>query len=129
MIALAEGENFGRPGAVARVWTSGRPDNGLLDQMRDSLTAALQRQSLQRSGLSPAAAAQFETLRAPVAISEPPPGKGRSVIAIRSIVPIALVYLLLITAITTGSMMLQGVVGRGIAGKRWRIGRDWASRA
>jgi len=109
-LALYIPENFGRPGAVARVWTSGRPDNGLLDQMRDSLTAALQRQSLQRSGLSPAAAAQFETLRAPVAISEPPPGKGRSVIAIRSIVPIALVYLLLITAITTGSMMLQGVV-------------------
>jgi ABC-type Na+ efflux pump permease subunit len=103
-------ENYGEPGATARVWTSGRPDSGLLEQVRDSLTSVLRKQILQDNGLSAATAAQVETLRAPIAVREPPPGKGRSVIAIRSIVPIALVYLLLITAITTGSMMLQGVV-------------------
>lgn len=103
-------ENYGAPGAVARVWTSGRPDSGLLDTINDDLSAALRQAALQRSGLSPAAAAQVDTLRAPVAVSEPLPGQGRSVIVTRSIVPIALVYLLLITAITTGSMMLQGVV-------------------
>jgi ABC-2 type transport system permease protein len=109
-LALYIPENFGQQGAVARVWTSGRPDGGFLGEVRDSLTAALQQQVLQRGGLTPAAASQVEALRAPVAVTEPPPGQGRSVIATRSIVPIALVYLLLITAITTGSMMLQGVV-------------------
>lgn len=103
-------DDFGQPGAPARVWTSGRPDNGLLGELRDGLTTALQQQSLERTGLSPAAAAQLQSLRAPIAVSEPPPGQGRSVIATRSIVPIALVYLLLLTAVTTGSMMLQGVV-------------------
>jgi ABC-2 type transport system permease protein len=103
-------EDYGKPGAVARVWTSGRPSNGLLDRLREGLTSTLRRHVLEESGVSAAAAAQVQTLQAPLAVSEPPPGKGRSLIATRSIVPIALVYLLLITAITTGSMMLQGVV-------------------
>jgi len=103
-------ENYGRAGGVARIWTSGRPDYGLLGEVHESLSAALRRQALERNGVSPAAAAQIETLRAPIAVSEPPPGQGRSVIATRSIIPIALVYLLLITAVTTGSMMLQGLV-------------------
>jgi ABC-2 type transport system permease protein len=109
-LAIYIPENYGQPGAVARIWSSGRPDYGLLDEVRAELSGALRRQALERSGVSPAAAAQLETLRAPVAVSEPPPGQGRSVIATRSIIPIALVYLLLITAITTGSMMLQGLV-------------------
>lgn len=103
-------ENFGQPGAAARVWTSGRPDSGLLDELRDELTGALRQQALERGGLAPTAATQIEALRAPIAVSEPPPGQGRSVIVTRSIIPIALVYLLLLTAITTGSMMLQGLV-------------------
>jgi ABC-2 type transport system permease protein len=103
-------DNYGQPGAVARVWTSGRPDNGLLGRVREGLTSTLQRHVLEDSGVPTATAAQMQTLQAPLMVSEPPPGKGRSLIATRSIVPIALVYLLLITAVTTGSMMLQGVV-------------------
>lgn len=109
-LALYIPVNYGQPGVVARIWTSGRPDNGLLEQVRDSLTTSIRQRYLEQSGLSPSAATQVETLNAPLAVSEPPPGKGRSLIATRSIVPIALVYLLLITAITTGSMMLQGLV-------------------
>jgi ABC-2 type transport system permease protein len=109
-LALYIPENYGRPGAAARVWTSGRPDNGLLAQLREGLSNALRRQALEAQGVPAGRATQVQALRAPVAVSEPPPGRGRSLIATRSIVPIALVYLLLITAITTGSMMLQGVV-------------------
>lgn len=103
-------EDYGRPGVAARVWTSGRPDNGLLERMREGLTTALRRNLLQANGVPAGTATQVQSLQAPLAVIEPPPGKGRSLIATRSIVPIALVYLLLITAITTGSMMLQGVV-------------------
>ena len=103
-------ENYGEPGTVAHIWTSGRPDNGLLEAVNNDLSGALRQDILKRSGVSPAAAAQIDTVRAPVAVSEPLPGQGRSVIVTRSIVPILLVYLLLITAVTTGSMMLQGVV-------------------
>jgi ABC-2 type transport system permease protein len=109
-LALYIPEDYGRPGVAARVWTSGRPDYGLLDNLRGDLTSLLRRHTLEDSGLPATTAAQLQTLQAPLAVSEPPPGKGRSMIATRSIVPIALVYLLLITAVTTGSMMLQGVV-------------------
>jgi ABC-2 type transport system permease protein len=109
-LALYIPADYGQPGATARVWTSGRPDAGLLGQIRDNLTVALRQQMLQRDGLPPADAVQASTMLAPIALTEPPPGQGRSVIATKSIVPIALVYLLLITAISTGSMMLQGVV-------------------
>jgi ABC-type Na+ efflux pump permease subunit len=110
VLALYIPANYGQPGAAARVWTSGRPDYGLLDAIRGNLTGTLRQQVFKDNGLPPAAAARIQALQAPITVSEPPPGEGRSMIATKSIVPIVLVYLLLITAITTGSMMLQGVV-------------------
>ena len=109
-LALYIPENYGQPGAVAHMFTNGRGNQALLAQVREGLTGALRQEALEGGGLSPAAAAQVQALQAPLAVTEPAPGQGRSMIATRSIVPIALVYLLLLTAITTGSMMLQGVV-------------------
>jgi len=109
-LALYIPENYGEPGAVAHLFTNGRGNQTLLAQVREGLTAALRQQALESGGLAPAAATQVQALQAPLAVTEPAPGEGRSMIATRSIVPIALVYLLLLTAITTGSMMLQGVV-------------------
>ncbi|MBO9713734.1 ABC transporter permease [Sphingomonas sp.] len=104
-------KDFGTsPTAVVQMWTSGRYPAGLIEPIRAELTSALRLQALQAGGLSPLAAAQVETLVAPVRVAEPPAGKGRGPIVTKSFVPLALVYLLLITAITTGSMMLQGVV-------------------
>ena len=103
-------KDFGQPGAVARMWTNGRLNTVLFNDIRGQLTAALQLQALQASGLAPEAAARIQTLSAPIQVSEPPPGASRGVISTKSIVPLALVYLLLMTAITTGSMMLQGVI-------------------
>jgi ABC-2 type transport system permease protein len=53
---------------------------------------------------------RIETLSAPVQVTDPPASGGRGQVMARSAVPLALVYLLLITAVTTGSMMLQGVI-------------------
>ena len=103
-------ENYGAPGTVAQMFTNGRSNQALVAQVRDGLTAQLRQQSLEQGGLSPAAATQIQALQAPLAVTEPAPGEGRSMIATRSIVPIALVYLLLLTGFTTGSMMLQGVI-------------------
>jgi ABC-2 type transport system permease protein len=57
-----------------------------------------------------AAAARIESLQAPVAVSAPPAGGGRSQMMVRSFVPLALAYLLLTAALITGGMMLQGVI-------------------
>ena len=109
-LALYIPKDFGAPGAVARIWTSGRPVGPLIDTVRGQLTAALRHDALQAAGLSADAAARIETLGAPILVTEPPPGAGRGVVVTRSLVPLALVYLLLIAGITTGQMMLQGVI-------------------
>jgi len=49
-------------------------------------------------------------LSTPIELSAPPQGAGREQVMIRSALPLALVYLLLVTVMTTGSMMLQGVI-------------------
>ena len=110
VLAIYIPKDFGAPGVVARLWTNGRPIGPLIDTVRGQLTAALRHEALQAAGLSAAAAARIETLGAPIQVTEPPPGAGRGVIVTKSIVPLALVYLLLIAAITTGQMLLQGVI-------------------
>jgi ABC-type Na+ efflux pump permease subunit len=97
------------PGPAAYIWTNGRP-SPLMGVVMEELTASMKTRILQANGISPAVAAQLQALRAPIAVTEPPVGQERGIFQTRSIIPIALVYLLLITAITTGSMMLQGVV-------------------
>jgi len=109
-VAVYIPETFGAPGAAARIWTNGRFNEGLINTVREQLTAALRHSILQANGLSAEAAARIETLTAPIQVSEPAPGAARGVVVTRSLVPLALVYLLLITALTTGSMMLQGVI-------------------
>ena len=103
-------QDFGAPGVAARIWTNGRFNAGLIDAVREQLTATLRHDVLQANGLSPDAATRFETLTAPIQVSEPPPAAARGVVVTRSLVPLALVYLLLITVFTIGNMMLQGVI-------------------
>jgi ABC-2 type transport system permease protein len=103
-------KDFGAPGAAARIWTNGRYDGGLSNSIRQQLTADLRLSLLQASGLPAEQARRIETLAAPVQVTDPPAGGGRNQVVARSVAPLALVYLLLMTALTTGSMMLQGLV-------------------
>jgi ABC-2 type transport system permease protein len=97
-------------GVVARLWTNGRYDGGLGNAIRQQLTAELRLNMLQASGVPAEQAKRIETLAAPVQVIDPPAGTGRAQVTARSVAPLALVYLMLITAITTGSMMLQGLI-------------------
>lgn len=110
-VAIYIPENFSAPGAAAHVWTNGgRFNSSLLNIVREELTAGMRLGILRDSGLSADAAARVQSLSAPIAVTEPPAGEARGFFATNSIIPIALMYLLLLTAITTGSMMLQGLV-------------------
>jgi ABC-2 type transport system permease protein len=103
-------KDFGAPGAAARVWTNGGSNEGLIETVRQQLTAALRHGVLRANGLSSDTADRIETLSAAIQVTEAPPAAARGVVVIRSIVPLALVYLLLITALIIGQMMLQGVI-------------------
>jgi ABC-type Na+ efflux pump permease subunit len=109
-LAIYIPKDFGAPGSVVKIWTNGRYDGGLTLTIQQELTAALRLKVLQASGLAPEAASRIETLRAPIQMIDPPAGGGRSAVTTKSVAPLALVYLLLMTAITTGGMMLQGMI-------------------
>jgi ABC-2 type transport system permease protein len=96
--------------APAQVWTSGNPDQGLVTSIRNELTRLMKDRALRDSGLSPEAYAQIEAINAPLTLRTPPKGAGREQVRIRSILPLMLSYLLLVTVMTTGGLMLQGVL-------------------
>lgn len=109
-LAIYIPKDFGAPGVAARLWTTGRASGALIDVVDAELTRALKLRAFAAHGLSSGEAASLEALSAPLDVAEPPAGTGRAQIMIRSMVPIALAYLLLITALITGGMMLQGII-------------------
>ena len=98
------------PRGPLRLWTNGRNANGLIDLIQQERTRLARLALLTSNGVPPDAAARIESLQAPVAVSAPPAGGGRSQMIVRSFVPLALAYLLLMAALISGGMMLQGVI-------------------
>jgi len=94
----------------AQLWTNGRNANALIDIVQQERTRLLRTAMLTDNGVPPVTAARIGAMQAPIAVSAPPAGGGRSQMMVRSIVPLALVYLLLMAALITGGMMLQGVI-------------------
>jgi ABC-2 type transport system permease protein len=101
---------FGLIGPPVRMWTNGRPNQSLIETVRGELTRALKEKAIAQSGLPADVFARINAVNAPVALTVPPAGAGRSGVLVRSTLPLALVYLLLITVMVTGGLMLQGVI-------------------
>ena len=102
--------DFGQPSGIVHVWTGGSAGALLIDVARAELTRALRLSAFQAQGLSATTAARLDALAAPIEVSQPVEHGGRDRLVIRSLLPLGLVYLLLITTITTGAWMLQGVI-------------------
>lgn len=102
-------ENFGTESPV-RIWTNGRPNETLIEIIRGELNSVLRARAIEASGIPIQTFAQISRINTPVVVTAPPQGRGREQMMTRSLVPIALVYLLLITEVVTGSMLLQGVL-------------------
>ncbi len=103
-------KDFGRPGATVGLWTSGRPNQGLIETVRAELTRLLRSEALATSGLDVATLARVQAVNAPIALHVPPAGDGRERMVLRSALPLALSYLLLMSLMITGSWMLQGLM-------------------
>lgn len=93
-----------------RMWTNSAPNASLVDNVRNEITRVMRAKALEASGLAPETAAAIQNLSPPLSLSAPQQGAGREQVVIRSVLPLAMVYLLLVTVMTTGSMMLQGVI-------------------
>jgi ABC-2 type transport system permease protein len=94
----------------ARVWTNGRASGALISIVQDERTRLARLATLRANGVDAVTATRIEAMQAPLVVSAPPPGGGREQMTVRSVVPLGLVYLLLMSALITGGMMLQGVI-------------------
>lgn len=97
-------------GGQVRVWTSGAAGAALVQDVKLELTSSQRLKALQAAGLDPLSAARIETLEAPVSIAAPETHVSGTPALAHSFLPLALAYLLLVSMMITGSMMLQGLV-------------------
>jgi ABC-2 type transport system permease protein len=102
--------DFGQPTGVVHLWTSGTSGLWLREGLYNVLTRELRLSAFEAHGLDAVTAAKLEALTVPIEVSQPVRHAGRDRLIIRSILPLALVYLLLMTTMTTGALMLQGVI-------------------
>ena len=101
---------FGQSPEV-RLWANQQPRPSFVAMVQDVLTRDLRTRFLAGQGVS-ATTAQAASMMAPaLAISTPPPGgDARESMLVRSILPLASAYLLMISLMLSGSWMLQGTV-------------------
>ena len=96
---------------LARLWANRQPPAQFIATIQDVLTRDLRLRFLAEQGLSPTAARGANVITSSLAISSPPPGGGaREAMLVRSILPLAAAYLLMISLMLSGSWMLQGTV-------------------
>ncbi len=96
---------------TVRLWANERPRDSFVTPLQDTLTADLRQRLLTRGGLSPQAAQAIQSAAPAIAVTTPPPGGGaREAMLVRSIVPLALAYILMMGLMLSGSWMLQGSI-------------------
>lgn len=80
-------------------------------KLQDVLTSDLRMGLLAQSGVTGERAVLVQTITPDIAIDTPPPGGGASErMLVRSIMPLALAYILMMSLMLSGSWMLQGSV-------------------
>lgn len=109
-IVLLVGDRYPADPTI-RVWANEQPNAGFVTSVQEVLTADLRQRLLTSAGLSPGQALAVQSAAPAIAVSTPPPGGGaREALLLRSIVPLALAYILMMGLTLSGSWMLQGAI-------------------
>ncbi len=109
-IVLMIGADYPRDPTV-RLWSNEQPSADFVTPLQDVLTADLRQRLLTQQGLSGETALAIQSAAPAISVTTPPPGGGaRESMLIRSIVPLALAYILMMSLMLSGSWMLQGSV-------------------
>jgi ABC-type Na+ efflux pump permease subunit len=96
---------------VVRVWARSEARPSFVAALQDVLTRVLRTRYLEDQGVPPEAAEAASGIAPALAISTPPPGGGaREAMLVRSVLPLAASYLLMMSLMLSGSWMLQGTV-------------------
>lgn len=96
---------------AVRIWSNEQPSPRFVTFVQDVLTTDLRQRLLAGQGVSPETARAIQNAAPAIAVSTPPPGGGaRESLLVRSIVPLAMAYILMMSLMLSGSWMLQGSV-------------------
>jgi len=108
--ALLVPADFGSAPAV-RLWSNGTPSPRFVGGLQDVLTGALRQRFLERQGLSATTAVTAQAIAPALTVTTPPRGGGtRERMLMRSVLPMAASYMLMMSLLLSGSWMLQGTV-------------------
>ncbi|MEN3971826.1 ABC transporter permease [Sphingomicrobium sp. XHP0235] len=109
VILLVDADYAERP--VVRLWSNENPRRSLMTLLQGTTQAEQRARMLGDAGLSPSDIAAIDAGAPQIAISTPPPGGGaEDVTAIRSLLPIALAYMLMMSILLSGNWLVQGAV-------------------
>ena len=93
------------------LYSANQPSAFFVSGLQETLTGDLRTRLLAARGITGAQATAIQQAMPAIAVSTPPPGDGaREALLVRSIVPLALAYILMMSLMLTGSWMLQGSV-------------------
>jgi ABC-type Na+ efflux pump permease subunit len=96
---------------VVKLWARSEARPQFVSAVQDVLTRDLRARFLQGQGVAPQTAQAASVIAPALAVSSPPPGGGaREAMLVRSILPLAASYLLMMSLMLSGSWMLQGTV-------------------
>lgn len=102
--------DFATTGAV-RLWSAGRVNPSFVATIQDVLTRNLRQQLLTTRGVPSDVALAAATVTPAIAVTQPKPGGGaKEALLVRSILPLAASYLLMMALMLSGSWMLQGTI-------------------
>lgn len=109
VIVLLDTDYAERP--VVRLWSNEQPRTSFVSTLQEVLTTDLRRRLMTSQGIAPQSAAAIESAKPAIAVTTPPPGSGaREAVLVRSIIPLALSYVLMMSLMLSGSWMLQSSI-------------------
>ncbi|MBX9731026.1 MAG: ABC transporter permease [Sphingomonas sp.] len=95
---------------VVRLWANGQPRAAFVTALQGVLTGELRTRFLQSNGVATGTAAAASVIAPAISVTTPPEGSGRERVIIRSILPLASAYILMMSLLLSGSWMLQGAI-------------------
>jgi len=95
---------------LIHLWANGSPRASMMTLLQSVVTPDLRARYLASAGVPEAIAVSANTIVPAIQVTTPSAGSGRERILIRSILPLACAYILLMSLVLSGSWMLQGTV-------------------
>jgi len=93
-----------------RLWANGQPRSSFVASIQTVLTGELRARFLQANAVAETTARTANNIAPAIGVTTPAEGSGRERVIVRSILPLATAYILMMSLLLSGSWMLQGAI-------------------